>query len=241
MTLLHIVRPGEWPADEIAPTPDGFVHLSRPHQVCTPANLFYAEERGLRVLVVREIDVVVENGFPHLYRPLRRDDVVFDLPFDPDDDGVFRRLFAAADVTAPPASDFVAAMIAEMEPLYGPIDQPGTPSAGPEDFALPTGVFLVGWVAGEPVCAGGVKPLGDGVAELKRMYVAPSARGNGTGRWLLAGLETAARRLGVRVLRLDHGDKQPAAERLYASAGYVEIADYNGNPRATCWREKALT
>lgn len=241
MTLLHVVRPDEWPVEEIAPTPEGFVHLSRPHQVCTPANLFYAGERGLRILALREVDVVVEGGFPHLYRPLRRDDVVFDLPFEPDGDGVFRRLFAPADITAPPAADFVAAMIAEMEPLYGPIDQPGTPSAAPKDFALPHGVFLVGWIDGQPVCAGGVKPLGEGLAELKRMYVVPSARGNGTGTWLLGGLETAARRLGVRTLRLDHGDQQPAAERLYTAAGYVEIPDYNGNPRATCWREKPLT
>src|SRR3712207_8188977 len=48
VTLLHVVRPGEWPALSIEPTTEGFVHLSRPHQVCTPANLFYAGERGLR-------------------------------------------------------------------------------------------------------------------------------------------------------------------------------------------------
>ena len=241
MTLLHIVRPAEWPADAIEPTEEGFVHLSRPEQVCTPANLFYGGERGLRLLVLREVPVVVENGFPHLYRPLTPDLVLDVLPFEPDDDGTFRRLLAPADPATPPASDLIAAMVEEMTPLYGPIDRPGTPSASPEEMTLPRGTFLVGWLDGRPIAAGGVKPLGDGVAELKRMYVVPEARANGTGRWLLDGLEGAARRLGVRVLRLDHGDKQPHATRLYERAGYVEIPDYNGNPRATCWREKRLT
>jgi GNAT superfamily N-acetyltransferase len=150
-------------------------------------------------------------------------------------------LFAPADPSSPPASDLIRAMVAEMEPLYGPIDMPGTPSASPEEMTLPRGTFLVGWIDGEAVCGGGVKRLHDDrVGEIKRMYVTPGARG-GMGRWLLGALEDAARRLGLRSLRLDHGDKQPAAERLYTAAGYVEIPDYNGNPRATCWREKHLT
>lgn len=244
MTLLHIVEPGEWGARTVEPTDEGFVHLSRPHQVCTPANLLFAGRRGLRLLVLDEArvagDVRVEGGFPHLYRPLEPDVVVDTVPFEPDDDGVFRRLFAPADPAAPPASDLVAAMVAEMEPLYGRVDGPGMPSASPAELSLPRGVFLVGWVDGEPVCGGGVKRLDDGIGEIKRMYVLPTARG-GTGRWLLEALEDAARRLGMHTLRLDHGDEQPAATRLYASAGYVEIPDYNGNVVATCWREKRLT
>src|SRR3712207_4405915 len=131
VTLLHVVRPGEWPALSIEPTTEGFVHLSRPRQVCTPANLFYAGERGLRLLVLHDVDddVVVENGFPHLYRPLLADDVRFVLPFEPDPDGTFRCLFALADPERPPASDLVQAMVDEMAPLYGDISGPGTPSA----------------------------------------------------------------------------------------------------------------
>jgi uncharacterized protein (DUF952 family) len=244
VTLLHIVDPDEWGGRTIRPTDEGFVHLSRPHKVCTPANLLFRGRRGLRLLVLDEGRVAgavrVEAGFPHLYGAIEPDVVVDTVPFEPDDDGVFRRLLAPADPAAPPAADLVAAMVAEMEPLYGRIDATGTPPAAAADMTLPAGVFLVGWVDGEPVCGGGVKGLEAGVGEIKRMYVLPTARG-GTGRWLLDGLEDAGRRLGMHTLRLDHGDEQPAAEHLYASAGYVEIDDYNGNRVATCWREKRIT
>src|SRR6187455_812586 len=87
----------------------------------------------------------------------------------------------AADVS--PARELIAAMVAEMAVLYGRIDVPGMPSATPADFAPPRGTFLVGFdAAGSPVCAGGVKPLDDGAAEIKRMYVAPAARGRGHAR-----------------------------------------------------------
>jgi GNAT superfamily N-acetyltransferase len=72
------------------------------------------------------------------------------------------------------------------------------------------------------------------------MYVAPQARGQGVARVLLTALEDAARELGYAKVRLDTGPEQPHARRLYESAGYVEIADYNGNPHAGYWAEKPL-
>jgi GNAT superfamily N-acetyltransferase len=72
------------------------------------------------------------------------------------------------------------------------------------------------------------------------MYVEPDARSRGHARRLLRGLEDAARRLGYTTVRLDTGPKQPHAAALYASAGYEEIADYNGNPLASYWAEKRL-
>jgi GNAT superfamily N-acetyltransferase len=132
-------------------------------------------------------------------------------------------------------------MVAEMFTLYGPIDGPGMPSATPADFAPPHGAFLVGFDEdGAPVCAGGVKRLDDATAEIKRMYVVPSARGRGVARVLLGALEDAARDLGYATVRLDTGPRQAHAQALYESAGYRSIGNFNANPLASYWGEKPL-
>jgi GNAT superfamily N-acetyltransferase len=140
----------------------------------------------------------------------------------------------------PPARDLIEAMVAYLEPLYGRLDRPGMPSASAEDFAPPTGVFLVGFEDGTPVCGGGVKRLEPGVCEIKRMYVVDEARGRGVARKLLTALEGAARDLGYAIARLDTGPQQPRAERLYRTAGYAEIGNFNANPVASFWGEKRL-
>ena len=147
----------------------------------------------------------------------------------------------AMDAGRPPASDLLEAMVVDLIPLYGRIDGSDAPRGLPEDFSPPGGVFLVGFDDdGTPVCGGGVKRLADDLGEIKRMYVVPPARGRGLARELLVGLEDAARQLGYRRVRLDTGPKQPHAERMYRTAGYVEIPDYNGNPHASFWGEKHL-
>jgi GNAT superfamily N-acetyltransferase len=149
--------------------------------------------------------------------------------------------FEAVPAAAPPASDLLAAMVAEMAPLYGRIDAPGMPSATPADFAPPRGTFLVGFDDdGAAVCGGGVKGLDHETAEIKRMYVVPAARRRGLARVLLAALEDAARDLGYRVARLDTGPRQPHAQALYESAGYRPIGNFNANPVASFWGEKRL-
>ena len=126
----------------------------------------------------------------------------------------------------PPAADLIAAMVAEMAALYGPIDVPGMPSATPADFAPPHATFLVGF--------------DDDAAEIKRMYVVPAARGRGLARVLLAALEDAAHGLGYGTVRLDTGALQPHAQALYESAGYRAIGNFNANPVAAYWGEKRL-
>jgi GNAT superfamily N-acetyltransferase len=149
--------------------------------------------------------------------------------------------FQALPADRPPASDLLAAMVAEMSALYGAIDGPGMPSATPTDFAPPHGTFLVGFDGdGAPVCAGGVKRLDDGAAEIKRMYVVPAARGRGHARVLLHALEDAARELDYSTVRLDTGPQQAHAQALYESEGYRPIGNFNANPVASFWGEKAL-
>jgi GNAT superfamily N-acetyltransferase len=149
--------------------------------------------------------------------------------------------FQAVPAGDPPASELLAAMVAEMTLLYGPIDGPEMPSATPADFAPPDGTFLVAFDdSGAPVCGGGVKRLDDRAAEIKRMYVVPAARGRGLARVLLRALEDAARELGYASVRLDTGPKQARAQALYESAGYRPVGNFNGNPMASYWGEKDL-
>ena len=72
------------------------------------------------------------------------------------------------------------------------------------------------------------------------MYVLPEARGRGLGRALLVALEDEARRLGYAIARLDTGPQQPGAQRMYEEAGYRPIGNFNANPFASFWGEKAL-
>jgi GNAT superfamily N-acetyltransferase len=135
-----------------------------------------------------------------------------------------------------------AAMRAEVEALYAGLDMNGEdmPKAGPAELNPPGGTFLVGYLDGHPVCCGGIKTLEPGICEFKRMYVVPERRGSGTGRRLLAGLEARARELGFHTARLDTGDQQASARRLYEGSGYREIPNFNANPVATFFGEKRL-
>ena len=154
-----------------------------------------------------------------------------------DDLLTFRRVPA----DEPPASALLEEMVAEVSAMYGGrIDVPGMPTATPSQLAPPTGACLVGYLGELPVTVGAVKRLEPGVAEIKRMYVAPTGRSRGIARALLTALEGAARDLGYVRVRLDTGAEQPHAKALYLSTGYVEIEDYNDNPFASFWGEKAL-
>lgn len=146
-----------------------------------------------------------------------------------------------ADAAEPPASSLLASMADELDALYerveGSLD---SIPARPEQMRPPHGCFLVIRAEGDPIACGGVKRLEPGVAEIKRMYVAPSHRGRGIGRVLLGGLERRCRELGYRRVRLDTGPEQPAARAIYERAGYRRIPDYNRNPYASYWFEKEL-
>ena len=146
---------------------------------------------------------------------------------------VFRR----SDPATAPASTLIAEVLAEYDVVAGR-HLTGGPSATAADFSPPGGVYLVGLTDdGEAACGGGIKALGDGLAEIKRFYVAPAFRGRGFARALLAALEDEARRLGHRTVRLD--STRPTWP-MFVAAGYHEVADYNGNPHATVWGEKHL-
>lgn len=141
--------------------------------------------------------------------------------------------------TDPVALELVAAMVAELDELYGTTGSPNT-GVRPEELSPPHGGFVVLWEDGRPVAGGGLRALGEGVCEIKRMYVVPEARGRGLGLRLLAALETLGRDLGYAVAQLDTGPKQPHAWRMYERAGYEAVPPYNRNSSAAFWGEKAL-
>lgn len=73
----------------------------------------------------------------------------------------------------------------------------------------------------------------DRYAEIKRMYLAPAARGRKLGRRILETLEAHAAQAGTTCFRLETGIHQPEAIALYRSAGYRDIApfgDYAADP-----------
>jgi ribosomal protein S18 acetylase RimI-like enzyme len=113
-------------------------------------------------------------------------------------------------------------------------------AATPEQLRPPAGLFVVARLHGAAVGCGALKFHGRGPAELKRMWVAPSARGLGLGRRLLAELERLAAAQGVRVIRLETNRNLTEAIELYRSTGYREVAAFNDEPYAHHWFEKRL-
>jgi GNAT superfamily N-acetyltransferase len=108
----------------------------------------------------------------------------------------------------------------------------------PRDLAPPNGVMLLVRIDGDVAGIGGVRHLDTPVAEVKSMYVAPERRGGGVAGRLIRELERIARDRGCRATRLDTSDYLTAAVALYRSAGYAEVPDYNGNPKANLWFER---
>lgn len=113
-------------------------------------------------------------------------------------------------------------------------------SAELDELRPPAGIFLVATLRAEPVACGGLKLHDDEPADLKRMWVAPSARGMGLGRRLLVELESCAAAAGALAVRLETNKNLTEAITLYRSAGYREVAPFNDLPWAHHWFEKQL-
>jgi putative acetyltransferase len=145
-----------------------------------------------------------------------------------------------------PLSDAASQLIRELSEdivrRYAELGQDGSGSFSPNDVLVPRSAFLVARLEGQPVGCAALRPLDAEAAEVKRMYVAPSARRKGVGRQLLAELERLAGGFGYRILRLETGNRQPEAVALYESCGYCRIpafGKYIGNPVSICY-EKAV-
>jgi DNA-binding MarR family transcriptional regulator/GNAT superfamily N-acetyltransferase len=144
-------------------------------------------------------------------------------PAHPDARACLRSYFAELDRRWPPGFDPADGVTAE-----------------PHELRPPKGRMLVAYLREEPVGCGAVKHLAGGPSDIKRMWVADSARGLGLGRRLLEALEACARQAGAPAARLETNRVLTEAIALYRSAGYVEVEPFNAEPFAHHWFEKRL-
>lgn len=115
-------------------------------------------------------------------------------------------------------------------------------SCDPEAAAMmrPRGAFLLAMADGMPLGCVGLKGTCAAYAEIKRLWVAPAARGLGLAHRLMAAAEEAARSLGITTLRLDTNSALPEAVTLYRGTGWTEIPRFNDDPYPDLFFEKRL-
>jgi GNAT superfamily N-acetyltransferase len=106
--------------------------------------------------------------------------------------------------------------LGQLEAVYGP----------------PAGAFLFAAEAGQSLGCVGVRRQSEHDSEMKRLYVAPEARGRGVGRRLAVAAIEAAVRLGYRRILLDTLPSMSAAQALYLRLGFSPIPPYRFNPVA---------
>jgi DNA-binding MarR family transcriptional regulator/GNAT superfamily N-acetyltransferase len=162
--------------------------------------------------------------------------------------GVVERLLTAGlvnvdveDPASTAARFCIESYFAELDTRFEAGFDPGRSiSADVDELTEPAGLLLVARLRGEPIGCGALKLHGRGPAEIKRMWVAPSARGLGVGRRILSELEERARLRGVRLVRLETNRTLKEAGGLYRATGYAEVEAFNDEPYAHHWFEKRL-
>jgi DNA-binding MarR family transcriptional regulator/GNAT superfamily N-acetyltransferase len=148
----------------------------------------------------------------------------------------------SVDPTEPAAQQCLNAYFAEINRRFATgFDEALSSAPGVDSMRPPAGLFLVATLRREPVGCGGLQFHGDAPPDIKRMWVAESARGLGIGRRLLAELEGCARAHGGRVVRLETNRTLAEAINLYRSSGYHEVEAFNDERYAHHWFEKRLS
>jgi DNA-binding MarR family transcriptional regulator/GNAT superfamily N-acetyltransferase len=147
----------------------------------------------------------------------------------------------AIDPAHPSARHCLAQYFAELDRRFDAgFDLSRSLPADLDEMRPPAGVFVVAALRGQPIGCGALKLHGREPAELKRMWVDPTARGLGVGRRLLADLEARAAASGARAVRLETNASLTEAIALYRSSGYREVDAFNDERYADHWFEKRL-
>ena len=113
------------------------------------------------------------------------------------------------------------------------------PDPDAQKYRPPHGTFLIAWSGTTPLGCVSLRPLSATLAEVKRLWVAPAARGQGLARRLMSQVETQARTLGYTALNLDTNEHLPEAITLYQKTGWTPTPPYSGPP-STHWFTKNL-
>jgi DNA-binding MarR family transcriptional regulator/predicted GNAT family acetyltransferase len=145
------------------------------------------------------------------------------------------------DPDAPEALDCMRAYFEELSLRVAGFDTDAfkLPDPGAESYRPPKGRFLVAWSDELPIACGSFRPIDAATAEVKRVWVHPSARGQGLARRMMAAIENEARAAGFSGLNLDTNSALTEAVKLYRATGWIEIAPYTCKPADT-WLGKAL-
>jgi DNA-binding MarR family transcriptional regulator/GNAT superfamily N-acetyltransferase len=148
---------------------------------------------------------------------------------------------AIEDPTTPDARWCVEQYFSELNTRFETgFDPSKSIPADAHELVPPRGALLIARLRGGPIGCGALKFHPGEPAELKRMWVAPEARGLGLGRRLLVELERHAKEAGTRIVRLETNRTLKEAIQLYRSSGYREVAAFNTEPYAHHWFEKRL-
>jgi DNA-binding MarR family transcriptional regulator/GNAT superfamily N-acetyltransferase len=148
---------------------------------------------------------------------------------------------AAEDPSSPDARRCLEAYAAELDRRFGGGFDPAlSRPADDDDLRPPAGLLLVARLRDRAVGCGALRLPPRAPADLKRMWVAPDARGLGLGRRLLRELEAHAAGAGASVVRLETNAALTEAIALYRASGYREVAPFNDEPYADHWFEKHL-
>ena len=149
--------------------------------------------------------------------------------------------FAIEDPASADARWCVAQYFAELQARFETGFNPARSiPADAHELTPPAGALFIARLRGQPVGCGALKLHGSAPAELKRMWIAPSARSLGLGRRLLLALEQHAREAGAAMVRLETNRALTEAIALYRRSGYVEVAAFNAEPYAHHWFEKII-
>ncbi|MXQ09794.1 GNAT family N-acetyltransferase [Alphaproteobacteria bacterium GH1-50] len=150
-------------------------------------------------------------------------------------------VFEEVDYASEIATKCLTAFAAELSARLG-VEFDLKKSGDPElsQMKHPNGTFVVARLGDMPIGCVGVKGRGDTLAEIKRMWIAPAARGLGLAHRLMTTAEEAARALGIETLRLDTNSTLVEAVGLYRKMGWSRIERFNDDPYPDLFFEKCL-